>query len=68
MYLLSYYDDQTLCSKIAADYNAKLHIIEGGAHGFGKKHDAISIAYLRRFVGMSHPWQSNGDPVRTAPR
>lgn len=31
--------------------NAKLHIIEGGAHGFGKKHDAIAIANLRRFAG-----------------
>ena len=30
--------------------NAKLHIIEGGAHGFGKKHDAISIAHLKRFA------------------
>ena len=30
--------------------NAKLHIIEGGAHGFGKKHDAIAIAHLRRFL------------------
>ena len=26
-------------------------IIEGGAHGFGKKHDAIAIAHLRRFAG-----------------
>lgn len=31
--------------------NAKLHFIEGGAHGFGKKHDAIAIAHLRRFIG-----------------
>ena len=31
--------------------NAKLHIIEGGAHGFSKKHDAIAIAHLRRFAG-----------------
>lgn len=30
--------------------NAKLHIIEGGAHGFSKKHDAIAIAHLRRFL------------------
>ena len=29
--------------------NAELHIIEGGAHGFSKKHDAI--AHLRRFAG-----------------
>ena len=31
--------------------NAKLHIIEGGAHGFSKKHDAIATAHLRRFAG-----------------
>lgn len=30
--------------------NAKLHIIEGGAHGFSKKHDAIAIAHLNRFA------------------
>lgn len=30
--------------------NAKLHMIEGGAHGFSKKHDAIAIAHLRRFL------------------
>ena len=30
--------------------NAKLHIIEGGTHGFGKKHDAIAIAHLKRFL------------------
>lgn len=30
--------------------NAKLHLIEGGAHGFSKKHDAIAIAHLRRFL------------------
>ncbi len=34
--------------------NAKLHIIEGGAHGFGKKHDIIAIAYLRRFAGRDN--------------
>jgi len=33
--------------------NAKLHIIEGGAHGFGKKHDSIAIAHLRRFAGRN---------------
>ncbi len=33
--------------------NAKLHFIEGGAHGFGKKHDAIAMAHLRRFAGRS---------------
>ena len=31
--------------------NAKLHIVEGGAHGFSKKHDAIAMAHLRRFAG-----------------
>ena len=31
--------------------NAKLHFIEGGAHGFNKKHDAIAMAHLRRFIG-----------------
>ena len=31
--------------------NAKLHFIECGAHGFSKKHDAIAMAHLRRFVG-----------------
>ena len=30
--------------------NAKLHIIEGGAHGFNKKHDAIAMAHMRRFA------------------
>ena len=30
--------------------NAKLHSIEGGAHGFSKKHDAIAIAHLKRFL------------------
>ena len=33
--------------------NAKLHIIEGGTHGFGKKHDAIAMAHLRRFAGRN---------------
>ena len=30
--------------------NAKLHIIEGGAHGFGKKYDAVAMEYLRNFA------------------
>ena len=30
--------------------NAKLHIIEGGGHGFGKKHDAVAISHLKRFA------------------
>lgn len=30
--------------------NAALHIIEGGAHGFGKKHDKLAISQLRQFV------------------
>lgn len=29
--------------------NAKLHIIEGGAHGFSKKHDVIAMEQLRKF-------------------
>lgn len=33
--------------------NARLHIIEGGAHGFSKKHDAIAMAHLRRFAGRN---------------
>lgn len=32
--------------------NAKLHIIEGGAHGFSKKHDAIAMEYLRGFAQL----------------
>ena len=36
-----------------AYHNAKLHTIEGGAHGFGKKHDDIAIAHLRRFARRS---------------
>ena len=30
--------------------NAKLQIIKGGTHGFGKKHDAIAMEYLRNFA------------------
>ena len=30
--------------------NATLHRIEGGAHGFNKKHDAIAIAAMRAFA------------------
>ena len=30
--------------------NAKLCVIDGGAHGFGKKHDAIAMEYLRNFA------------------
>lgn len=30
--------------------NARLHIIEGGAHGFSKKHDGIAIEQLRDFA------------------
>ena len=33
--------------------NAKLHIIEGGAHGFSKKNDSIAMAHLRRFAGRN---------------
>lgn len=32
--------------------NAKLHFIEGGAHGFSRKHDAIAIAHLRKFAKL----------------
>ena len=30
--------------------NARLCLIDGGAHGFGKKHDAIAMEQLRRFA------------------
>lgn len=30
--------------------NAKLHIIEGGGHGFSKRHDVIALAYLKEFA------------------
>ncbi len=30
--------------------NAQLHLIEGGAHGFSKKHDAIAMGYLKEFL------------------
>lgn len=30
--------------------NARLQIIEGGAHGFSKKHDTIAMSHLRRFA------------------
>ena len=30
--------------------DAKLHIIDGGAHGFGKKRDVIAMEYLRNFA------------------
>lgn len=33
--------------------NAQLCVIEGGAHGFSKKHDAIAMAQLRKFAGRS---------------
>lgn len=36
----------------AAYSDAKLHFIEGGAHGFSKKHDALAINHLRQFL---HP-------------
>lgn len=35
--------------------DAKLHIIEGGGHGFGRKHDAIAIAQLKSFAGRHLP-------------
>ena len=30
--------------------NARLEIIQGGAHGFSAKHDAIAMGYLREFA------------------
>jgi len=30
--------------------NAELRIIEKGGHGFGRKHDAIAIEYLKVFA------------------
>ena len=33
--------------------NAELRVIQGGAHGFSKKHDAIALEYLRQFVGRN---------------
>ena len=38
----------------AAYPNAELCVIEGGAHGFGRKHDAIAIAQLKQFAGRDH--------------
>lgn len=32
--------------------NANLHIIEDGAHGFSKKHDAVAMEYLRGFAQL----------------
>lgn len=33
-----------------ASNKVKLHIMEGGAHGFSKKHDAIAIGQIIEFV------------------
>ncbi len=33
--------------------NAQLHLIEGGAHGFSKKHDAIAMGYLKEFLSKA---------------
>ena len=33
--------------------NARLEIIEGGAHGFAPKHDEIAIGYLCEFAGVN---------------
>ena len=30
--------------------NAKLHIMEGSTHGFGKKQDTIAMEHLRNFA------------------
>lgn len=39
-------------SKRAAELyaNAQLHFIEGGSHGFSRKHDAEAIPYLKKFA------------------
>ena len=44
----------TAYSKRAAECyaNAELHFIEGGAHGFSRKHDAEAIAYLNKFASQ----------------
>ena len=34
--------------------SAELCVIEGGAHGFGRKHDAIAIAHMKQFAGRDH--------------
>ena len=39
--------------------NAKLQIIEGGGHGFGKKHDTIARAYLQEFAKTSKKGDHN---------
>lgn len=31
--------------------NAELKTIEGGAHGFSKKHDVLAVEYLKQFAG-----------------
>ena len=30
--------------------NAQLHFIDGGSHGFSKKHDKIAMEYLTQFI------------------
>lgn len=32
--------------------HAELHLIPGGAHGFGRKHDAMAMEYLRAFAAL----------------
>ena len=33
--------------------NAEPHFIEGGAHGFSRKHDVEAIAYLNKFASQN---------------
>lgn len=33
--------------------NAELRVIQGGAPGFSKQHDAIALEYLRQFAGRN---------------
>jgi len=32
--------------------NAELHLIDGGAHGFNRRHDAEAIRYLTAFAAL----------------
>ena len=39
--------------KAAETYaNAELHLIDGGAHGFNRRHDAEAIRYLTAFAAL----------------
>ena len=42
------------CSRSAENYaNAELHFIEGGSHGFSRKHDAVAMTYLKQFASRT---------------